>query len=101
MTIKTEARIVSISLKLWKPGWNGRYTVDHFDDLETDFCSTHKRFNGSEILEATEDELSELIEWWSEEVEASNNGIDGEGLRGLTAEQIEDGYEWVLFEEER
>ena len=40
--------------------------------------------------------MDELIGWWEEEVENANKGISGDGLEGLTAEELEAGAEWML-----
>ena len=91
MTIKTGSRIVKITLSLWKDGCS----PDCFGDLESNFARSHACDDAGRVI-ATDAEVDELIGWWEEEVENANKGISGDGLEGLTEEELEAGAEWML-----
>ncbi len=105
MFIKTETRLLDISLNLWRGGWNAGYEPDCFDDLG---CVARE---GHEVLELddcgcdkayiyTDKEADELISWWESECENANKGEDGEGLQGLTEDEIDRGDEWNFSAED-
>lgn len=95
MMITTNTRTVEIALRLWN-GLDGQYEPDCFNDLEPNFAPAH-RGEGGEIR-CTDEELNDLIEWWTAEVENANHGdVDGDGLCVLTDEQRENGDEWALI----
>lgn len=100
MTIKTETRTVEITLNLWTSGWDAGYGPDVFDDMEPNFPCDRDRLDGSSVLVATDSEVNDLIDWWTDEVSSANKGIDGDGLCGLTDDQISSGCEWVLSVDE-
>ena len=91
MTIRTETRTVKITLSLWKDGCG----PDCFDDMESNFTRSHACDDDGRAI-ATDAEVDELIGWWKEEVENANKGISGDGLEGLTEEELEAGAEWML-----
>lgn len=103
MTIKTETRTVEIMLKHWCGGQNGGYNPDCFDDLEPNFPESHpKRLDGDYTILASDEDVNELIDWWTDEVDNANHGeYDGDGLCCLTDEERERGDEWALFVTER
>lgn len=105
MFIKTETRLLDISLNLWRGGWNAGYEPDCFDDLG---CIARE---GHEVLELddcgcdkayiyTDKEANELISWWESECENANKGEDGDGLQGLTEDEIGRGDEWNFSAED-
>lgn len=100
MTIKTESKIITITLKLWRGGWNAGYEPDCFDDLENG--SFAREFgkgtaaDGTAIL-ASDEDAECLIAWWQGEVDAANRGEDGEVLAALTDEERDNGDEWDLI----
>lgn len=96
MTIRTETRRVSITLRVYRGGWNAGYEPDIFDDAEACFIIGRPRDAGSNDVLATDKDTDELIEWWRAEVASVNRGEDRNSLFGLTQEQIDDGDEWIL-----
>lgn len=101
MKIKTETRVVNISLNLWRAGWNAGYEPDCFDDMEINFPMDNPgREYGDYAILATDEAANNLIDWWESEVESANHGEDGDGLCGLSKSEIENGGEWVLTVEE-
>lgn len=54
--------------------WNGSgYGPDCFDDLEINFPEDHKKTDDGAYV-CTSGEYESLKDWWSEEIEAMNNG---------------------------
>lgn len=96
MEIKTGTRTVAISLCLWRGGWDCGLQPDCFQDLEEGFPISHPRDEDGITILSSDADLEELISWWEDEVSRANRGIDGEGLVGLTQEEIDRGDEWVL-----
>lgn len=112
MTIITESRTVSISLRYWHGGQNAGYDPDCFHDVEVAFANNHDKAEGSNDYVATDVEVDELVEWWEEECKTANAGYDhgqyiddedyaqygpvGVILFALTDEQRSRGDEWVL-----
>lgn len=103
MTIKTESKIINITLKLWRGGWNAGYEPDCFDDLENG--SFAREFgkgtaDGGTAILASDEDAKRLIAWWQGEVDAVNRGEDGEVLAALTGEERDNGDEWNLIVDE-
>lgn len=96
MTIKIKESGRSFEVRLQR--WNGGWEPDCFHDMETNFPREHESEDGS-IL-ATESEFEDLIDWWDTETDNANDGIDGDGLLGLTEAEREQGIEWCLFVKE-
>lgn len=102
MKIKTETRVVTISLKLWRSGWNAGFEPDCFDDMEPNFPIYNPERDEDEdyVILSSDNAVNDLIDWWESEVEAANRGEDGDGLCGLSEAELENGDEWVLNVEE-
>lgn len=99
MTIKTESKIIRITLKLWRGGWNAGYEPDCFSDMDNgsfarDFGKG--REEGSDAIIASDADTRDMIAWWQDECAAANRGEDGECLQALTEEEIDRGDEWTL-----
>ena len=98
MLIKTETRVLEIGLSIW----NGFPGVDCFDDLGgPDARDGHDAFElddtGCSIAYIyTDKDADKLISWWESECESANRGEDGDGLQGLTEDEIASGDSWVL-----
>ena len=109
MDIRTEKRLVRITLKYWEGGWNAGYQPDCFDDLEVQFRLDHWDEEADEIR-ATEAEVKELAEWWDDEAAVANAGElgdddeppisdyweHGEWLTPLTAQKLDNGDTWSV-----
>ena len=93
MTIKTsDGKVYDVILKLWDGnGWS----PDCFGDLAAGDlrCYPHDD-GGSPVMQAGQ--LADMVSWWEEETANANRGVDGDGLQGLTPEQIDRGYAWCL-----
>jgi hypothetical protein len=100
MTIKTESKIINITMKLWRGGWDAGYEPDCFDDLENgNFAREFGKgtvTDGTAIL-ASDEDAERLISWWQGEVDTANRGEDGEVLAALTDEERGNGDEWDLI----
>lgn len=102
MLIKTETRVLEIGLSIWNvfPG------VDCFDDIGgPDARDGHDVFElddtgCSPAYIYTDKDADELISWWEHECENANRGEDGDGLQGLTEDEIASGDSWVLSVED-
>ena len=101
MTIKTESKIINISMKLYRGGWNCGYEPDCFQDLEPNFPRDHEYDAEAEAILASDAEAQSLIDWWQDECDSSNAGEDGECLQALTEDEIARGDEWALFVDEK
>jgi hypothetical protein len=100
MFIKTETRLLEITLRLWRGGWNAGYEPDCFDDIggydardghdviDLDDCGCDKAYT------YTDKDADKLISWWEHECENANRGEDGDGLQGLTEDEINNGDSW-------
>lgn len=93
MEIKTNARRVNITLRLWDAE-AASYSPDFFCDAETAFAANHQCECGSSAYLATDNELADMIGWWEGEVAAANRGA-GEALT-LDDEQLRRGDEYSL-----
>lgn len=104
MKIKTEKRLVNISLRYWEGGWNAGYEPDCFQDLEPNFPLMFPReedeYGCSNVILCPEKNLCELIDFWEEECIAANEGENGDVLEALTDEEIENWDGWNLIVEE-
>lgn len=96
ITTDTKKRY-TLTLHVWE---DGQWSPDCFGDLEPNFPSDHKCVAGGYEYLATQREVDELIDWWTTEAENANKGIDGDGLSGLTEEEIESGKEYSFNAEE-
>ena len=102
MLIKTETRVLEIGLSIW----NGFPGVDCFDDLGgPDARDGHDAFElddsgCSTAYIYTDEDADKLISWWESECESANRGEDGDGLQGLTEDEIASGDSWVLSVED-
>lgn len=86
---------VDVSLYIWRGGWDAGPEPDVLQDLAAaDLNDCPRDEDGNPMMSA--DMLKDFIDWWTDEVARANTGRDGDGLQGLTAEEIERGDEWVL-----
>ena len=98
MLIKTETRVLEIGLSIWS-GFPG---VDCFDDIGgPDARDGHDVFElddtGCAIAYVyTDADADKLVSWWESECENANRGEDGDGLQGLTEDEIASGDSWAL-----
>lgn len=100
MVIRTEKRVVRITMQKWHGGWDAGYEPDCFGDVEDNFGLAHYDEEEMEIR-ATEEEVKDLLEWWQEEIAAVNAGEDGNGvLPPLDEDEIARGDEWTIDLEE-
>lgn len=61
--------------------WDGSgYGSDCFYNLEVNFPGNHERVDGDSAYICTSEEYEELKEWWEEEIEAMNNGIQAHDM---------------------
>jgi hypothetical protein len=95
MKIKTETKMHTIEMRLWRDGWNAGYEPDCFDDLEPNFPADHE-IDEDGIILATEAEVDDLLAFWRSEIRAANIGEDGDVLNALTDDEIANGDEWIL-----
>lgn len=100
MTIKTESKMITISLRLWRGGWNAGFEPDCFQDLETNFRCDHEYDSGSDTIFASDADAQNLISWWRDECDSANSGNDGECLLALSEDEIARGDEWQLIVDE-
>lgn len=96
ITTDTKKRY-NLTLTIWE---DGQWSPDCFDDLEPNFKTGRPMTDDDSAYLATQREVDELIEWWTAEAESANKGIDGDGLVGLTDEEIADGKEYFFNAEE-
>lgn len=97
MTIKTESRIISIALRLYRGGWNAGCEPDCFHDLEPNFPRDHEHEDGSGAILSSDTDAQALIDWWQGECDSANAGEDGESLQALTDDERSRGDEWNLI----
>ena len=77
--------------------WTGHeYEPDCFHDMEPNFPRDNT-VDADGAIHTTQAEFDDLIDWWRTEVDNANHGETGDGLVGLTAEEIADGQEWSLI----
>lgn len=104
MTIKTESKIINITLKLWRGGWNAGYEPDCFGDMDNGCFARdfgRGREEGSDAILASDADTRDMIDWWQGECTAANRGEDGECLQALTEEELARGDEWTLDVDEQ
>ena len=100
MKIRTENHEYIAELRVWRGGWNAGYDPDFLSDAEPAFFDGHYDYDSdSDTVIMTEAELKELCDWWEKEAEAASKDPDytGDGLVGLTADEIETGDEYVFI----
>lgn len=109
MDIRTEKRLVRITLEYWEGGRVAEYQPDCFDDLEVQFRLDHWDAEADEIR-ATEAEVKELAEWWADEAAVANAGEledddeppisdyweHGEWLTPLSDDELSNGDGWAV-----
>lgn len=95
MTIKTNTRFVTITLRRWNAE-NGSYSPDFFADADTDFAASHPYDDPTCAYLAADDDLDDLIDWWQDTVADANAGNDTNVLAALSDEERERGDEYVL-----
>lgn len=102
MEFKTETRIVSISLRLWRGGWDAGYEPDCVADMDNGGFAREwgKGFDDGAII-ASDMDVDSYIRWWQNDCRDANNGEDGDTLVALTEEERDRGDEWVFdYDEE-
>lgn len=77
MKFNVNGQIKEVTLKEWQ---GDGYSPDFFGDMEVNFPATHEVEEGGSTIICTEEEFSELVEWWEDEVKAYNKGKDTEAL---------------------
>ena len=91
----TTNKDVDVSLRLWRGGWSAGFEPDALQDLaEADLNECPRDEDGNPMMSA--DMLKDFIGWWTDEAARANTGRDGDGLQGLTADEIDRGDEWML-----
>lgn len=100
MTIKTTTKIIAISLRRYAGNHNPNLEPDVLGELEIGFAADHATEPGSNYLLATDAEVADLLDWWTDEANNANKGIDGDALAGLTADELADDVRWVLDTQE-
>lgn len=91
----TTNKSVDVALRLWRGGWNAGFEPDVLQDLAADDLNDRPRDeDGNPMMSAND--LCAFVDWWTDEIARSNSGRDGDGLQGLTAEEIDCGNEWIL-----
>ena len=91
----TDNTKVDVTLHLWRGGWNAGFEPDALQDLASDDLNPRPHDDdGYPMMSA--DDFHAFIDWWTDEIARSNSGRDGDGLQGLTAEEIARGDEWML-----
>ena len=91
-------RYYRISLRLWRnDSWNPGYEPDCFDELEQNIPRDYPREDGGCAYLMKEADLTAIVDWWQSEAENANQGNDGNGLCGLSPDEIENGDEWSFF----
>lgn len=93
--IKETGTIYEVTLRLWRGGFYGGYEPDCFHDMEPNFQRDNTKEDDGTIL-TTEEDFKDLINWWEEESFNANCGKTGDGLVGLTPEEIARGDKWIL-----
>lgn len=89
---------VNISLRLYRGGWDAGLEPDVLQDLaEADLNACPRDEDRNPMKSA--DALEDFIDWWTAEAARANTGRDGDGLLGLTADEISRGDEWMLLVE--
>ena len=113
MTIKTETRIISITMCRFRGGWECGYEPDCFSDMEPNFPIEHPdRLAGSNAILASDKDVDELISYWEKVVQKANRGYDHEKYESfeeyrenfsmddqifaLNDEELQRGDEWTL-----
>lgn len=91
----TTNKSVDVALRLWRGGWNAGFEPDVLQDLAADDLNDRPLDeDGNPMMSAND--LCAFVDWWADEIARSNSGRDGDGLQGLTAEEIDCGDEWIL-----
>lgn len=91
----TDNSRVDVSLYIWRGGWDAGPEPDVLQDLAaSDLNECPHDEDGNPMMSA--DMLKDFIGWWTDEVARANTGRDGDGLQGLTADEIDRGDEWML-----
>lgn len=91
----TTNKSVDISLRRYRGGWDCDIEPDALQDLAAaDLNGCLRDEDRNPMMDA--DMLKDFIDWWTDEVARANTGRDGDGLQGLTADEISRGDEWML-----
>lgn len=104
MTIKTESRMITIALRLYRGGWDAGYEPDCFADLENGSfaCEYGKGYDDdTDTILASDADAQRLIDWWQDECDTANGGDDGDCLLALSDDEISRGDEWNLIVDEK
>lgn len=80
------------TLRRWTPdGWE----PDCFGDMEPNFPHENCIDEHGYVV-TIEKAFNDLVEFWTNETANANEGIDGDGLLGLTQEERDFGVEWFF-----
>lgn len=91
----TDNSRVDVSLYIWRGGWDAGPEPDVLQDLAaSDLNECPRDEDRNPMMSA--DMLKDFIDWWTDEVARANTGRDGDGLQGLTVDEIDRGDEWIL-----
>lgn len=91
----TDNTKVDVTLRLWRGGWGAGFEPDAIQDLASDDLNSRPHDDDGHPMMSAAD-LQAFIDWWADAIARSNSGRDGDGLQGLTDEEIERGDEWML-----
>lgn len=91
----TTNKSVDVALRLWRGGWNAGFEPDVLQDLAADDLNNCPHDEDHNPMMSA-DALKDFVDWWTGEIVRSNSGRDGDGLQGLTADEISRGDEWML-----
>lgn len=91
----TDNTKVDVTLHLWRGGWDAGFEPDVIQDLASDDLNSRPHDDDGHPMMSAAD-LQAFIDWWEDETQRANSGRDGDGLQGLTADEIDRGDEWML-----
>lgn len=103
MTIKTESKLITIALRLYRGGWDAGYEPDCFADMDSgSFAREFGKGIDDETgaILASDADTKDLVSWWQDECDTANRGEDGDCLIALAEDEIDRGDEWTLFVDE-
>ena len=91
----TTNKRIDISLRLYRGGWDAGLEPDVLQDLAASDLNECPRDEDRNPM-MSDAMIKEFINWWQDEAQRANSGRDGDGLQGLTADEIDRGDEWML-----
>lgn len=102
MIVKTDKNTYTLSLNLWRGGWDAGYEPDCFGDLCNGFAVDIINGDVVEVepgvYQMSEDYLSYICSFWEDECRHANSDPDyeGDGLMGLSEDAVSSGDSWVF-----